>query len=363
MKISDSAFYNFNDLKNTGGDWSAEESTTGETIFFNFCHFVDHSQCEGEKTESFGFTTPSVGSGTCTRITSDTPQAELVEEISRDNPKNLDQEQAGIRLTRTGGATCADDDDRVMSMTVDIWCNSEVTGAPKATGSAFNPEEEEVDPCNVHLEFEHASGCVALSMALFQYILGASMMGVGAFLLYFGEKVRKSFMRGIVNFATFVFVAAIFFKLNWFALVDPTEPYEHLSIVKGIVALIAAGVATVTMNWAFKKVLRLGPTFLGFLSGYWVAVYLIVSINGMGGLFTSTSASGASIDIIGPVWSAVLEFLVACLGGLIGYNFSFLFILAIQTFIGSYLLVRGSTFWLDLGFPNEIQLMQSASTE
>ena len=51
--------------------------------------------------------------------------------------------------------------------------------------------------------------------------------------------------------------------------------------------------------------------------------------------------------------------MVTIVGGLIGYSYSFVFILLVQTFISSYLIVRGSTLIINLGFPNEIVLMQS----
>ena len=39
------------------------------------------------------------------------------------------------------------------------------------------------------------------------------------------------------------------------------------------------------------------------------------------------------------------------------------FIILVQTFISSYLIVRGSTLLINLGFPNEIVLMQSVTNE
>jgi len=59
----------------------------------------------------------------------------------------------------------------------------------------------------------------------------------------------------------------------------------------------------------------------------------------------------------------VIEGMLSCLGGLIGYNYSMVFILLVQTFISAYLIVRGSTLIINLGFPNEIVLMQSVSNE
>lgn len=55
--------------------------------------------------------------------------------------------------------------------------------------------------------------------------------------------------------------------------------------------------------------------------------------------------------------------MVTIVGGLVGYSYSFVFILLVQTFISSYLIVRGSTLIINLGFPNEIVLMQSVTNE
>jgi len=63
------------------------------------------------------------------------------------------------------------------------------------------------------------------------------------------------------------------------------------------------------------------------------------------------------------MWGAVIEMMICVTGGLVGYNYSMVFILLIQTFISSYLIVRGSTLIINLGFPNEIVLMQSVSNE
>merc|ERR1711990_619392 len=79
-------------------------------------------------------------------------------------------------------------------------------------------------------------------------------------------------------------------------------------------------------------------------------------------MFVPASAAGSK-DVIGPGWGAVIEGMVSVTGGLIGYNYSAVFILFIQTFVSAYLIVRGSTLIINLGFPNEIVLMQSVSNE
>lgn len=189
------------------------------------------------------------------------------------------------------------------------------------------------------------------------------MIFCGVTLQYFGRKAQRTFMKAIIGLATFIIVMAICFKLNWLALFDPTEPDMNKSVFLSFFSILLAIIATITMLWAFKKVMRLGPTFIGFCAGFWFSIYLIAAINGIGGMFSVPGAANASKDIIGPVWGAVIEAMVSVLGGLIGYNYSMVFILLVQTFISSYLIVRGSTLIINLGFPNELVLMSSVSNE
>ena len=127
-------------------------------------------------------------------------------------------------------------------------------------------------------------------------------------------------------------------------------------------AILLAGTAVTIINYLWKKMLRLAPTFIGLAAGFWFSIYLIAAVNGVGGMFVPAAAAGSK-DVIGPVWGAVIEGLISVTGGLIGYHYSAVFILFIQTFVSAYLIVRGSTLIINLGFPNEIVLMQSVSNE
>ena len=49
-----------------------------------------------------------------------------------------------------------------------------------------------------------------------------------------------------------------------------------------------------------------------------------------------------------------------CLGAFIGYNYAFVFILAVQCFVSAYLLVRGFSLLVNYGFPNEAKLIEHA---
>ena len=173
------------------------------------------------------------------------------------------------------------------------------------------------------------------------------------------------FMKMVVSIAAFVITLVVCFKANWLAMFDPTEPDENKSAFLAFVSFLFAFIALMLANWAFKKFLRFAPTFIGLLAGFWFSIYLIAAINGCAGMFVKDlpTAAGASTDVIGPMWGAVIEVLVTVTGGLVGYQYSMIFILLIQTFMSSYLIVRGSTLIMNLGFPNELVLMNSVSNE
>jgi len=156
------------------------------------------------------------------------------------------------------------------------------------------------------------------------------MVFVGLVMQYFGEKAQRHFLKFMVGICTFAIVCGVAYKLNWFAILDPTEPASENSILLTTLAFALAIIATLVVRWAFKKTLRLAPTVIGLFAGYWFSIYLIVAINGIGGLFvTIPSAAGSSADVIGPWSGALIELSMSALGALVGYNFSLVFVLTI----------------------------------
>jgi hypothetical protein len=294
-------------------------------------------------------------------LTSDTPQAEITETVDR---VFNDEDQEGIRISRAGGDTCKKDSDRLMTFTLDVYCNPDVTREPKNMQLLSTGEPDDQDECEMYVSMEHASGCPAMDLVPFLRVLGAGMIFVGVIIQYFGQRAQKVFLKTLVTICTFVLVLAICYKLGWLASLDPTVPKEDDSIGLCIAAFILAIVATVIMRWAFRKFIRLAPTAIGCFAGYWLSIWLIVAINGIGGAFVSVPGTGgSSADVIGPYAGAGIELGISAFGGFVGYTFSFVFILIIRTFVSAYLIVRGTTLWINLGFPNEVQLMESATSE
>ena len=349
-------------LKNLDADWSAAgaDAKKQSTVYFNLCHYADTSNCGNAKEDAFAYRSDS--NGNCEMLTSESPQAEISSEVSRTNPTD-GSDQNGLRIERAGGDECPSDSSRLLQFTIDVWCNDEQTRHPTAIKSSMDIPDEEQDPCNVYVSLEHAAGCPTTDLQPILNVLGAVMIFCGVTLQYFGRKAQRTFMKMIISLATFIIVLAVCFKLNWLALFDPTEPDMNKSVFLTFFSVLLAIIATLVMLWAFKKVMRLGPTFIGLCAGFWFSIYFIAAINGIGGMFSVPGAAAASKDIIGPMWGSVIEGMISILGGLIGYNYSMVFVLLVQTFIASYLIVRGSTLIINLGFPNEIILMNSVSNE
>ena len=116
------------------------------------------------------------------------------------------------------------------------------------------------------------------------------------------------------------------------------------------------------VGWGFKHFLRLGPTLIGMWFGYYGSTWVVAGINGMYDM-TSPGCNHGCTDAISPVYSVVYQFIGMSFGGLMGYCYSFIFIIAIQTFVSSYLIVRGTTFWYNFGYPNEIVLINASAVQ
>ena len=284
--------------------------------------------------------------------------------MSRDDPSD-GSTQNGLRILRAGGDVCPADESRLLSFTLDIWCSEDTPRNPTSLKSFPAAVDEEADPCIIYVSMEHAAGCPELNFQPILNVFGVVMIFCGVTLQYFGRRVQRMFMKMVVAIAAFVITLVICFKANWLAMFDPTEPEENKSAFLAFLSLLFAFIAMMLTNWAFKKFLRFAPTFIGLLAGFWFSIYLISAINGAGGMFVSSlpTQAGASADIVGPMWGTVIEVLGTVTGGLVGYQYSMIFILLIQTFISSYLIVRGSTLIMNLGFPNELILMNSVSNE
>jgi len=155
-------------------------------------------------------------------------------------------------------------------------------------------------------------------------------------------------------------LVAYFFHEGYLAIADPTEPPKRKSVLLGFVAIIASIIAAIVARWLFKKFLKFGPLVIGMFFGYLVAIYLIIFLNGMADSFAAQEkgpgANGAE-EWIGESGQMLYTFFGIVLGGYVGWNYALIFILAVQTFVSSYLIVRGLSLWINYGYPNEAVLI------
>lgn len=247
-------------------------------------------------------------------------------------------------------------------MTIDVWCNLEYKDSPEQIASKPQGplDDDESDPCNIYISMEHADGCLVFDLQPYLAVLGGFMILSGVCLQYMGPKWQQSFMVFIVRLGTFLIICHFAYQRNYFAFADPSEPPEKKDPLKFFFALIFALIAQWVVGYLFRYSIRLAPTLLGIYIGYYFSIYIIVGINGLGGIFSSAKAAHDTID---PLMAAVYEVLGALIGGTLGYCYSYIFIAVVQTFLSAYLIVRGSTMFKNWGFPNEIILMSSTTSQ
>jgi hypothetical protein len=249
-----------------------------------------------------------------------------------------------------------------MSLTIDVWCNPAITNEPTQMKSASHGplDDDEADPCNIYISMEHANGCAILDLQPYTAVLGVFMMMSGICLQYMGPKWQQKFMVFIVRLGTFLIICSFAYDRNYFAFVDPSEPESKKDPIKFFVALIFALIAQWIVGYLFRYSMRLAPTLLGIYMGYYFSSYIILSINGLGGMFESAKKAKDTVD---PMMSIIYEISGSFFGGILGYCYSYAFIAVVQTFLSAYLIVRGSTMFKNMGFPNEIVLLSSTTTE
>ena len=164
----------------------------------------------------------------------------------------------------------------------------------------------------------------------------------------------------IVRLGTFLVIISFAYERNYMAFLDPSEPPQKKDPIKCAIALIVAFVSQWVIGYLFRYSMRLAPTLLGVYAGYYFSIYVIIAINGLSGVFASRAK--ATHDAIDPM-SSVYEAGGAFFGGVLGYCYSAAFIALVQTFLSAFLIVRGTTMFKNYGWPNELLLMQSTSTE
>ena len=218
-------------------------------------------------------------------------------------------------------------------------------------------EDDDIDDrCVYHVMMESSAGCPSFNFLPLLRVMGLAMIISGVVLTYLGRKVQKQFMSLLVQLVCLGILVAYFFHEGYLAIADPTEPPKRKSILLGVVAIIASIIAAIIARWLFENFLKFGPLVIGMFFGYLVAIYLIVALNGMADSISAQEkgpGGGGAQEWIGESGQMLYTFFGIVLGGYVGWNYALIFILAVQTFVSSYLIVRGCSLWINYGYPNE----------
>ena len=244
----------------------------------------------------------------------------------------------GISLTYTSGKNdCPADTSKSMVLKVNLTCDEDRTNAlqsyPVDSSNINQP-----DQCTIELNFKHKTGCPSVSVSKFiafmmkyQYIWGAVAIVLGIFLAFFGNKFVNVMLYIIGTLVCFLAASALFFKL-----------FLHKT-------------AKVWVQWLMIAIIFVFSNLFGYICvkfRKW-GLALIAGWGGvMLGLAITTAFFVASEVARWCIWVglAIVCFLVTLYAEKKA-------IMILTSFIGSYSLIRGISFYAG-GFPNEFDLAQ-----
>ena len=123
-----------------------------------------------------------------------------------------------------------------------------------------------------------------------------------------------------------------------------------------MIAILGAVIA----SRIFKGAIEYGPALVGLVNGYYLLQYIVVTLNGLDHLISKKEGEP---DAISPTAAMLLSIVGGLVGAWIGYYDSQTFSLGLQAFVAACLIVRGSSYWYNAGFPNELTLLNAATDE
>ena len=207
---------------------------------------------------------------------------------------------------------------------------------------------------------EHSAGCVVYDVHPLMRIIGTVMIFVGILLFFFSIQLNQLFLDAIIQTAVFVLLVSVFRQMHYFAFFDPTEPYEFTHIPLALIAFVVSILGAIISGRLFRGAIEYGPALVGLVNGYYLIQYVIVTLNGLFHLFDKKEGVP---DPVSPTATLLLSIVGGLVGAYIGYFDSQTFSLALQAFVSACLIVRGSTYWYNAGFPNELTLLNAATNE
>jgi hypothetical protein len=332
--LTSNGLFDFKNLRSQS-DYSTT-SNDHKSITFNFCKPV-HG-CGSSTFASVTF------DGKCVDLTDGDERAVVTSNVE------TQAGSSGIKLLREGTSVCPDDQTQNLGFEVDVICNPSLA-TPQIQIMAPEPGET----CRYHVTVEHIAGCPAVDFTLARQTLGTLLLSCGVLLTYLGFKSMKWFMTVIVQFTVLLLLTAFFISEGYLAVIDPSAPEKQKSVAMGAIAICVALVSTWVSRWLFTRFIKFAPTVIGCAAGYMATLYAILVVNGVCSVFQTRNA----VAVVGETGQIAWAICGIIVGGWIGFNFAFVFILCMQCFVSAYLIVRGVSLWVNYGFPNEASLIDN----
>lgn len=244
----------------------------------------------------------------------------------------------GLSVAWNSNSTCTDTDadgnsvETTFGITLNVWCNPDVTAEAKVTGDEFGA-------CMKVVDMEHAAGCAPeynmlgfiQFMADNYWISGTALVLIGGFIGVFGRKWFIPITGGFAGLCAFIAVMILCSMFHW---LDSTG----MMIVSFLLGCAGAFAAYwfMTNDFLATMFLCIGGGFL--LGG--VVEGLIIAISGWGSF----------------AFYMIITIIFMVVGGFIGYRRRDTIQKYLTASVGSYMFMRGWTFFGDTGFPSEMEM-------
>jgi len=222
--------------------------------------------------------------------------------------------------------------DTFYGLKLTVWCDETITEGAKITGS-------DLSSCMKEVTIDHASGCAPVYnmlgfvqfMADNVWLSGTALILIGGFIGVFGRKWFIPITGGFAAMCAFIAVMILCSVFHWL----DTTGMIIVSLLLGFAGAFAA-YWFMTNDFLATMFLCIGGGFL--LGG--VVEGLMISIFGWGS-FT---------------FYLIITICFMAVGGYIGYKRKDTIQKYLTATIGSYMFMRGWTFFGDTGYPSEMEM-------
>ena len=330
--VSTEAFYSLDGIVNNDESdnsqliWGLEVPGTNITLDFNFCEQPLPTEGPCTADDAYAFVIHN-DTNTCSALRNPDSKSDTFALSTRDPESNKIN---GISLNFRGdGTQCALDPTQPYWLQVNITCREDSRTLQRVGDPVTNG-------CQTRVEYLHESGCPVFTLDAFTqfinkyaYLMGAALILLGVFLVFFGNKFVNLVIFTVVALAVMVVLGSIFFSVF---LKDVKEDWAKWLSFAAIVAVsgVCGWIVMRMRKWGIGIVAGWGGVMLGFMV---VAAFVVKNVYAY--------------------YAILIGFAVAAF--YLAVKIEKTVIILMTAFIGSYVLVRGVSMYVG-GFPSETEL-------